>query len=483
VLKAQLQSQKSLSSAKPENPEQGSPSALGKRKASSIEEGNGSAPDTASAATPSAPTEEGPVDDVRLWEDGYADRYYEKKFHKDPKDIEFRHGVARAYVEGLAWVLLYYFQGCPSWEWYYPYHYAPFAADFKDIAKMEISFEKGRVSKPFEQLMSVLPAASRHALPEVFHDLMLNPESEIIDFYPEDFEIDLNGKKMAWQGVALLPFIEMPRLLAAVQAKYPELSAADSARNEMGRDVLIFSEGHESLYDEVLTNFYSKKQGDSKFKLNPKKSDGLSGKVEKKEGYVPHSELKYPLERNSMPDLDYDRSVSVYYDFPQVSQTHKSMLLRGVQLPKPALTQSDIQDMRSRANRGGRNGGFGRGHDRGGYNGPGMTRGSQYNRHQGGYGRSNGHYPPLPGSHIPPPPGAPGFGIGVPPPPPPTNYHNQPYDNRHGGSSGYNQYRGPSYPANGAPGYHGYGDASYERGRGSGGYSSRGHYRDGRSYR
>jgi 5'-3' exoribonuclease 2 len=309
VLKAQLQSQKSLSSTRSENPEQGSPTALGKRKASTIEEENVQAPDTASAPTPAISAEEGPVDDVRLWEDGYADRYYEKKFHKDPTDIEFRHGVARAYVEGLAWVLLYYFQGCPSWEWYYPYHYAPFAADFKDIAKMNISFEKGRVSKPFEQLMSVLPAASRHALPKVFHDLMLNPESDIIDFYPEDFEIDLNGKKMAWQGVALLPFIEMPRLLAAVQAKYPELSAADSARNEMGRDVLIFSENHESLYDEVLTKFYSKKQGDSKFKLNPKKSDGLSGKVEKKEGYVPHSELKYPLERNSMPDLDYDRSV------------------------------------------------------------------------------------------------------------------------------------------------------------------------------
>ncbi|KAF4457831.1 hypothetical protein F53441_306, partial [Fusarium austroafricanum] len=450
VLKAQLQSQKSLSNPKPADSEQESPSALGKRKASALEEAGGSAPDTSNAPTPSASTEEGPVDDVRLWEDGYADRYYEKKFHKDPKDIEFRHEVARAYVEGLAWVLLYYFQGCPSWEWYYPYHYAPFAADFQDIAKMKISFKKGRISKPFEQLMSVLPAASRHALPEVFHDLMLNPESQIIDFYPEDFEIDLNGKKMAWQGIALLPFIEMPRLLAAVQAKYPELSAADSARNEMGRDVLIFSEGHETLYDDVLTKFYSKKQGDSNFKLNPKKSDGLSGKVEKKEGYVPHGELKYPLERRSMPDLDYDRSVSVYYDIPQVSQTHKSMLLRGVQLPKPALTQSDVQDIRNKANRGGRNGGFGRGHDRGGYNGSGMSRAPQHNRHQGGYGRSNGHYPP--------PPGAPGFGIGVPPPPPPAHYHNhQPYNNRRGGASGYNQYRGPLQPPHGAPGYQGYG--------------------------
>ena len=40
-------------------------------------------------ATP-ANGDEGPVDDVRLWEDGYEDRYYQQKFGKPPSDIEFR---------------------------------------------------------------------------------------------------------------------------------------------------------------------------------------------------------------------------------------------------------------------------------------------------------------------------------------------------------------------------------------------------------
>ncbi|KAG5985326.1 5'-3' exoribonuclease 2 [Claviceps digitariae] len=278
------------------------PPVLGKRKALSE-------PKATEIDKPSASID-GPVDTVRLWEDGYADRYYEQKFHRPPGDITFRHEVARAYVEGLAWVLLYYYQGCPSWEWYYPYHYAPFAADFTNLASMEIGFQKGRVSRPFEQLMSVLPAASRHALPAVFHPLMIEKESKIIDFYPEEFEVDLNGKKMAWQGVALLPFIDMPRLLAAVQEKYALLSPEEAARNAPGKDVLIISENNNELYDDILTRFYSKRQECWSFKLNPKLSGGLSGKVEKQGSeYVPHASLTYPLGRNSMPDLDYDQSL------------------------------------------------------------------------------------------------------------------------------------------------------------------------------
>ncbi|OHE91598.1 XRN 5'-3' exonuclease [Colletotrichum orchidophilum] len=330
-------------------------SVLGKRKANDDAAPQaGSAPASAKGPSTSSAAEEAAVDHVRMWEEGYADRYYEQKFHVDRSDNDFRHKVAQAYVEGLSWVLLYYFQGCPSWEWYYPYHYAPFAADFVDLEKMNVHFEKGRISKPFEQLMSVLPAASRHALPEVFHDLMLNEDSDVIDFYPSDFEIDLNGKKMAWQGVALLPFIEMPRLLAAIETKYPLLSEADQARNSVGRDVLLLSDAHHELYDEITTSFYSKKQGAPTLKLSPRTSDGLAGNIEKIPEYLPHGELLYPLERGGMPNLDYDRSLRVWYTFPESSHPHKSMLLRGAKPPAPALDRNDIETLKGKSSRGGR---------------------------------------------------------------------------------------------------------------------------------
>lgn len=47
----------------------------------------------------------------------------------------------------------------PSWQWYYPYHFAPFAADFDEVEHMDIKFTLGQPFKPFEQLMSVFPAA------------------------------------------------------------------------------------------------------------------------------------------------------------------------------------------------------------------------------------------------------------------------------------------------------------------------------------
>jgi 5'-3' exoribonuclease 2 len=50
-----------------------------------------------------------------------------------------------------------------------------------------------------EQLMGVLPAASNHAIPEPFRVLMEEP-SPIVDFYPEDWALDLNGKKWASTG-------------------------------------------------------------------------------------------------------------------------------------------------------------------------------------------------------------------------------------------------------------------------------------------
>ncbi|KAI0397176.1 exoribonuclease Dhp1 [Xylariaceae sp. FL0594] len=506
VLKSQIQGLMSTPSKAPgEGSEVQTPTSGSKRKASELEADSSNTPGNDSNAA------EEPEDSVRLWEDGYADRYYEQKFHVDPKDLDFRRKVAWAYTEGLAWVLRYYFQGCPSWEWFYPYHYAPFAQDFKDLAKLEINFEKGRIARPFEQLMSVQPAASRHVLPDVFHPLMTDQDSPIIDFYPEDFVVDLNGKKMAWQGVALLPFIEMPRLLAAVEEKYPLLAADDAARNEPGREYLLLSEANQELYDDIITQFYSKKQGSSKFDLDPRKSQGLSGKVEKMPEYLPHATLEYPLERKGMPDVDDDRSLTVHYDMPSSSHTHKSMLLRGVKLPTPALTSSDIEELKGKARNNGRSyrgAPLGRQYDDGrrermnygqdSRRGGGDRQPSRYYNGPGYNGPPSYPVPPvIPPGWAPPPPGFPGFGSGVPPPPPPAYLGNSQgaYGNPAGGypsgrgnygasygTQRYNQRHGQQVPAYQDYGGQYNGASSGHQGRDRRPYDDGRNYRGGRGY-
>ncbi len=84
----------------------------------------------------------------------------------------------------------------------------------------EFNFVKGSPFKPFEQLMGVLPAASKELIPEAFRDLMTDNGSPIIDFYPKNFQLDLNGKKNDWEAVVLIPFIEEQRLLASLKSNF-----------------------------------------------------------------------------------------------------------------------------------------------------------------------------------------------------------------------------------------------------------------------
>ena len=87
---------------------------------------------------------------------------------------------------------------------------------------------------------------------------MTDPESPIIDFYPTSFEIDMNGKKMTWQGVALLPFIDEKRLLESMQPRYSGLTEVEVERNKRGSSILFVSDDN-PLYPS-LEALYGKKK-------------------------------------------------------------------------------------------------------------------------------------------------------------------------------------------------------------------------------
>lgn len=181
-----------------------------------------------------------PADLVRLGEYGCKERYYINKFGYSGHYKEIADMVTKEYVRGLCWVLGYYYKGCPDWQWFYPFHYAPFAEDMHSIMTIKLNFNSSAPPfKPLEQLMSVFPEKSAEALPGSWRKLMSDPDSPIIDFYPTDFKIDMNGKKQAYMGVALLPFIDEARLFRALKTVYPNLTKEETQRNSFGEDMFF----------------------------------------------------------------------------------------------------------------------------------------------------------------------------------------------------------------------------------------------------
>ncbi|XP_052699520.1 5'-3' exoribonuclease 2-like [Crassostrea angulata] len=291
--------------------------------------------------------DEEPADEVRLWEDGWKDRYYSSKFGVDGSDQEFRRTVANHYVRGLCWVLRYYYQGCASWKWYFPYHYAPFASDFVNIGQLSNSFEKQTVPfRPLEQLMGVFPAASKKHLPVTWQRLMCDPESPIIDFYPIDFKIDLNGKKYAWQGVALLPFVDEKRLLSALEKVYPDLTDEERERNTWGSDRLFVGIRHpsysffEGLYEGELT-----KEG---VKVDPKNAEGMGGLVwADQRATLTGGTVESPL-KELQPITD-NRALSVHFKDPVYDEDYlfESVVLEGAVMPDRVLKPEDFNQRNS----------------------------------------------------------------------------------------------------------------------------------------
>lgn len=181
------------------------------------------------------------LDDFRA----YKRTYYREKLKLDPDKGSILK-VVHEYVRALQWNLHYYYHGCISWGWFYPFHYAPFISDIVNFKEVDTNFDMGEPFKPYDQLLSVLPAASSALLPMVYRSLVTSNSSPLAQYFPTELEYDLNGKQNDWEAVVLAPFIDEDALLKATVVCNLFLTEEERANNSHGPHLLFHYVGPKS---------------------------------------------------------------------------------------------------------------------------------------------------------------------------------------------------------------------------------------------
>jgi len=137
--------------------------------------------------------------------------------------------MVKRYLTGISWVYRYYSSGKDfvNNDFVYRYHYAPLLSDISlmadmvgkkfEIKKEDYEFNSKAIEiNPVHQLLAVLPLKSKDLLPfEVLH--LTKTDSIIADYFPEKEIIERDGMNTDWQGVILINFVEMERIIHAVE--------------------------------------------------------------------------------------------------------------------------------------------------------------------------------------------------------------------------------------------------------------------------
>ena len=150
----------------------------------------------------------------------------------------------------------YYYSGAKHWRWFYPYHYAPMISDMGNVMQKLLG-NKATISEfkvdtncssnpepytPFQQLLCILPIKSlENCLPIEYSQLA---KGTLKEYFPDTFEIDLNGKSVSWQAEILIPFANESTFLEAEKSLYQngfKLNEHLTQRNTITFDYPSFS--------------------------------------------------------------------------------------------------------------------------------------------------------------------------------------------------------------------------------------------------
>ncbi|XP_047085097.1 5'-3' exoribonuclease 3-like [Lolium rigidum] len=273
-------------------------------------------------------------DRIRLGTPGWKPRFYGEKFGAETSNEvrSLQTEMVHKYLEGLCWVLQCYFAEVPSWNWFYPFHYAPFASDLKLLYQFKISFTMGKPLKPFDQLMAALPPEMHIltcALPKCYSKLIGCEESTIQLFYPSELEIDTDGKRFLSQGIAKLPFIDEKLLLSATKTVENDLTVDEMGRNTILQERIFLRNSNNLANDAAFVALSDCPQ--KKLRISTSDIRGwLSPDTEARNIFF-----------NLSRDIKDDQTISAVFSNPEAVKPIPR-LLDNVIVPDKTVTESDI---------------------------------------------------------------------------------------------------------------------------------------------
>lgn len=172
-----------------------------------------------------------------LWDAGnneWKNTYRSIYFSVDEFEVDTMNTICKKYFEGIIWTLNYYFNGCKSWNWQYPYSHGPFVKDLYNYIVNEnfninsVEFQLSEPLKPCVQLLSIIPPQYFDILPKKYQKLKSN--INICHYFPEKISIDTIGQDLYWKCIPIVPIIDSQILLK-------ETENIELSRNEKGRNM------------------------------------------------------------------------------------------------------------------------------------------------------------------------------------------------------------------------------------------------------
>lgn len=169
----------------------------------------------------------------------YRIQYYKKYFPSTPCDSYAIDDICKHFLRGLVWMYKYYYEGIPSWEWFYPFYFSPLTEDLANFLSRNkcddiFSFELGEPLRPLRHLMAVLPVENKHLVPQAYRSLMEDDNSPIKYFYPVEFDIMNETGGPSWAAIPILPFIDVALLKNTLDQYEDQLTEEEKQRNKPG---------------------------------------------------------------------------------------------------------------------------------------------------------------------------------------------------------------------------------------------------------